>query len=89
MLANTKTSTPKLIFLQIDFLHGKSSKYLKYESVDCLSNDHLPTGHEVLQYLLCMKASNSGRKINNLMIVAELVLNWVYCNVYIQNIHNK
>ena len=50
--------------------------------MDCLPNDHLTTGHDVLQYLLCVKASNSGRKINNDMIVEEeLVLNWIYCNV--------
>lgn len=46
--------------------------------MDCLSNDHLPIGHEVIQYLLCIKAINPGRKINNSMIASkELVFNWV------------
>ena len=64
-------------------IHGQCSKCLKYESMDCFPNGYLPTGYEVLQYLLCMKPSNSGRKINNEMIVAEeLVLHWIYCNVH-------
>ena len=52
-------------------IHGQCSKCLKYESMDCFPNGYLPTGYEVLQYLLCMKSSNSGRKINNEMILAE------------------
>ena len=64
-------------------IHGQCSKCLKYESVDCFPNDHLPTGHEVLQYLLCVKTSNSGQKIYNEMIVADkLVLHLICCNVY-------
>ena len=31
-------------------LHEQCSKYLKYESVDCLPNDNLPIRHEVLHY---------------------------------------
>ena len=64
-------------------IHDQCSKCLKYESVDYFQNDHLPTRHEVLQYLLCVKSSNCGQKVNNEMIVAEeLVLYWMYCNVY-------
>ena len=63
-------------------IHIQWSKCLTFESVDCLPNGHLPTGYEVLQYLLCVKVSNSGRKINNEIIKVELVLHWIYCNVY-------
>ena len=51
--------------------------------MDGFPNDHLPVEHEVLQYLLCMKTSNSRQKINHEIIVAEeLALHWIYCNVY-------
>ena len=41
------------------------------------------TIYEVLQYLFCVKSSNSGRKINNEIIVAEeLALYWIHCNIY-------
>ena len=63
-------------------IHIQWSKCLTFESVDCLPNGHLPTGYEVLRYLLCVKVSNSGRKINNEIIKVELVLHWIYCNVY-------
>ena len=41
-------------------IYGQCSKCLKYKSVDCFSNGHFPTGNEVLQHLLYLKASNSG-----------------------------
>ena len=51
--------------------------------MDGFPNGHLPVEHEVLQYLLCMKTSNSRQKINHKIIVAEeLALHWIYCNVY-------
>ena len=60
------------------------SSCLKYStSSEGLCNGVLPRGKDVLSYVLSLKRMNSGKKINNEHECAmDLVLHWIYCNVY-------
>lgn len=65
-------------------INSACSNCLKY-SVNCehLSNGILPRGKDVLSYLLSLKCSNSGKSVNSIHDCAmDLVLHWIYCNIY-------
>ena len=57
---------------------------IKYStSCESFSNGILPRGKNLLSYLLSLKQTNSGKKLNNGHECAmDLVLHWIFCNVY-------
>ena len=67
-------------------IHGNCSKCLNYDLADHLPNGILPTGHELLEYILTLGSSNTGKHSNiSLLAAKDLVLHWIFCNVYPTN----
>ena len=64
-------------------LNASCSSCIMYETREYLGNGTLPTGKEVLEYLIMLRASNNGLQVNNIHIcAADLALRWIFCTVY-------
>ena len=56
---------------------------IKYEYRDSIDYGILPTGKEVLELLHTLKGSNHGKhKNSSYECSVQLILQWIYCNVY-------
>lgn len=56
---------------------------IKYISCENLGNGTLPRGKDVLSFLLSLKRTNTGKtKSSEHECTMDLVLHWIYCNVY-------
>ena len=91
--AKSKSSVRNSVFIKCKEHDGQSKTWtdvnstctvcIKYStSCESSSNGILPRGKDVL-YLLSLKRTNSGKKLNNEHECAmDLVLHWIFCNVY-------
>ena len=60
-------------------------KCIKYSIVSSITieSGKLPTGKEVLSFLITKKAENTGKRVNNeYECTIRLALHWIYCSVY-------
>lgn len=49
---------------------------------DKLPNGKLPTYLDILAYILYNQSMDSQNKVNISIITSDLILHWIYCNVY-------
>ena len=56
---------------------------IKYETRKAFGNGTLPTGNEVMEYLLTLRTENNGLHVNSVGICStDFALHWIYCTVY-------